>query len=622
MLRKEHHTNTRGDRRDDLLIAAAGALPAVWIALKIAPYWNRSIFDLFTRMDEVLSEPWHIEWTDGSLKAVLFCLFAYAMGVGIWFSTRRNYRRGEEHGSAKWGDARTVNRKYHQKPDENNKILTQNVSIGFDGHKHRRNLNIMVVGGSGAGKTRGYVLPNVLNCASPSCNCSMVILDPKSEILKATGEYLKAQGNIEIKVLNLQDPQHSHCYNPFVYLRDDNDVQRLVTNLFKATTPKGATSQDPFWDTSAQMLLMALVLYLKYEAPEDEQNFAMVMDMIRAGEVDEEDSKMPSALDNLFYDLRRTDPGHIALKYYDAYHSGAAKTLKSIQITLAARLEKFNLESIAKLTITDELDLWSLGEKKTALFAIIPDNDTSFNFLISILYTQLFQQLFELADKKYGGSLPVHVQFLCDEFANIAMPESFQQILSVMRSRGVSVSIILQNMAQLKALFEKDWESVTGNCDEFVYLGGNEQSTHKYVSELLGKETIDTTTYGKSTGRNGNYTTNFNNAGRELMTADEVRMLDNRYALLFIRGERPVMDLKYDVTKHPSGGLASADGKYRPYRFGEEDESSYSIELVYNPELIMQATQNAADIIELGDSDYVLLSEEDIEKEIRNNKQE
>ena len=464
MLRKEHHTNTRGDRRDDLLIAAAGALPVVWIALKIAPYWNRNIFDLFTRMDEVLSEPWHIEWTAGSLKAVLFCLFAYAMGIGIWASTRRNYRRGEEHGSAKWGDARTVNRKYHQKPDENNKILTQNVSIGFDGHKHRRNLNIMVVGGSGAGKTRGYVLPNVLNCASPSCNCSMVILDPKSEILKATGEYLKAQGNIEIKVLNLQDPQHSHCYNPFVYLRDDNDVQRLVTNLFKATTPKGATSQDPFWDTSAQMLLMALVLYLKYEAPEDEQNFAMVMDMIRAGEVDEEDSKMPSALDNLFYDLRRTDPGHIALKYYDAYHSGAAKTLKSIQITLAARLEKFNLESIANLTITDELDLWSLGEKKTALFAIIPDNDTSFNFLVSILYTQLFQQLFELADKKYGGSLPVHVQFLCDEFANIAMPESFQQILSVMRSRGVSVSIILQNMAQLKALFEKDWESVTGNC--------------------------------------------------------------------------------------------------------------------------------------------------------------
>lgn len=420
MLRKEQHTNTRGDRRDDLLIAAAGALPVVWIALKIAPYWNRSIFELFTRMDEVLSEPLHIEWTAGSLKAVLFCLFAYAMGVGIWASTRRNYRRGEEHGSAKWGDARTVNRKYHQKPDENNKILTQNVSIGFDGHKHRRNLNIMVVGGSGAGKTRGYVLPNVLNCASPSCNCSMVILDPKSEILKATGEYLKAQGNIEIKVLNLQDPEHSHCYNPFVYLRDDNDVQRLVTNLFKATTPKGATSQDPFWDTSAQMLLMALVLYLKYEAPEDEQNFAMVMEMIRAGEVDEEDSKMPSALDNLFYDLRRTDPGHIALKYYDAYHSGAAKTLKSIQITLAARLEKFNLESIANLTITDELDLWSLGEKKTALFAIIPDNDTSFNFLVSILYTQLFQQLFELADKKYGGSLPVHVQFLCDEFANSA----------------------------------------------------------------------------------------------------------------------------------------------------------------------------------------------------------
>ena len=367
--------------------------------------------------------------------------------------------------------------------------------------------------------------------------------------------------------------------------------------------------------TAAQMLLLALIFYLKYEAPEDEQNFAMVMEMLRAGDVDEEDSKAMSALDTLFYDLRKTDPDHIALKYYDAYHSGSGKTLKSIQITLAARLEKFNLESVAGLTITDELDLWKLGEEKTALFAIIPDNDTSFNFLVSLLYTQLFQQLFEVADKKYGGSLPVPVQFLMDEFANVSLPDDFDKILSVMRSRGVSVSIILQNLAQLKALFEKQWESIVGNCDEFVYLGGNEKETHKYVSELLGKETIDTNTYGKSSGRNGNYSTNYQNMGRELMTPDEVRMLDNGYALLFIRGERPVVDLKYNILKHPNVRLTT-DGQADAYIHGEPWDAGSSIELVYDPKLIKAATENA-NLIQLPDTDYVLLSEEDVESEVK-----
>ena len=580
----------------------------MWIALRIAPYWDRNIFDLITRMDEIMSEPWHIQWTFGSLKAVLFCLFIYVMGIGIWLSTRRNYRRGEEHGSAKWGDAAAVNRKYRQRPDNMNKILTQNVRIGFDAHKHRRNLNVLVIGGSGAGKTRFYVKPNVMQA-----NCSMVILDPKGEIIRDTGWLLQKKG-YKVRVLDLIDMPRSHCYNPFVYLRDDNDVQRLVTNLFKATTPKGATSQDPFWDTAAQMLLLALIFYLKYEAPEEEQNFAMVMEMLRAGDVDEEDSKSPSALDTLFYDLRKTDPDHIALKYYDAYHSGSGKTLKSIQITLAARLEKFNLESVAALTITDELDLWKLGEEKTALFAIIPDNDTSFNFLVSLLYTQIFQQLFEVADKKYGGSLPVHVQFLMDEFANVSLPDDFDKILSVMRSRGVSVSIILQNLAQLKALFEKQWESIVGNTDEFVYLGGNEQATHKYVSELLGKETIDTNTYGRSIGRNGNYSTNYQNTGRELMTPDEVRMLDNRYALLFIRGERPVMDLKYDILKHPDVRMTT-DGDMEPYIHGVPWDAGSSIELVSDPELIKEAVENAK-VIELPETDYELLSEADVEKMI------
>ena len=596
------------DNREIIATSLIGTVPVIWIALLIAPHWNGNLFDVFEQMDEIFNRPLHIRWTEDSLRAVFFCLLAYAMGIFIWLSSRKNYRRGEEHGSAKWGDALAVNRKYRQKPERMNKILTQKVKIGFDGKKHRRNLNVLVIGGSGAGKTRFFVKPNVMQAAE----CSMVILDPKGEILRDTGQLLLEKG-YSLKVLDLISMEKSHCYNPFVYLRDDNDVQRLATNLFKSTTPKGAQSSDPFWDTAAQMLLLALMFYLKYEAPPDEQNFAMVMEMIRAGEVDEEDNA-PSALDSLFSDLRKTDPDHIALKYYDAYHSGAAKTLKSIQITLAARLEKFNLESVEKLTITDELELNKLGEEKTALFAIIPDNDTSFNFLVSILYTQLFQQLFELADKKYGGSLPLHVQFLLDEFPNIAMPDDFQKILSTMRSRGVSVSIILQNLTQLKALYEKDWESVVGNCDEFVYLGGNEQATHKYVSELMGKETIDTSTYGRSFGRNGNYSKNDQNTGRELMTPDEVRMLDNRYALLFIRGERPVKDLKYDILQHPNVEL-TADGKADPYVHGDTSRAIGTISLSFDVQLPENMPEPA-------DTGYVLLSEEDVEREIASKEKE
>lgn len=374
----------------------------------------------------------------------------------------------------------------------------------------------------------------------------------------------------EIKVLDLIHMERSHGYNPFRYLRNDNDVQRLVTNLFKATTPKGAQSNDPFWDTTAQMLLMALVLYLHHEAPEEEQNFAMVMDLLRAMDVPDMDDPPPSAVDLLFGELERKKPDHIALKYYRNYQSGAAKTLKSIQITLASRLEKFNLEAVAALTMVDELELDAMGDRKTALFAIIPDNDTSFNFLVSMLYTQLFQQLFHQADDKYHGALPVPVHLIMDEFANLSLPDDFDKSLAVMRSRNVSVSILLQNLAQLKTLFPKNWESIMGNCDEFVYLGGNEQSTHKYVSELLGKATIDTNSYGRSRGRNGSYSTNYQNSGRELMTPDEVRMLDNRDALVFLRGQRPIRDRKYDIRKHPNYAL-SANGGAPPYLHGTSD---------------------------------------------------
>ena len=498
------------DKRTAVILSLIGIIPVVWLALKIAPSVGGGLAAILPELMSVFENPFHIELCEDSVKAVLVLLLCYGMGIGIYFSTRRNYRRREEHGSAKWGEARTVNKKYTQHPKSANKLMTQNVSIGLNAKKHRRNLNTLVCGGSGAGKTRFYCKPNLMQA-----NTSFVILDPKGEIVRDVGKLLEAKG-YEIKVLDLISMEKSHCYNPFVYLRSDNDIQRLVTNLFKSTTPKGSQSNDPFWDTAASMLLLALVFYLHYEAPEDEQNFAMVMEMLRAGAIEDEEEPRPSPLDNLFSELEYENPEHIALKYYHSYHSGSAKTLKSIQITLAARLEKFNLESLAALTTTDELELEALGEKKTALFALIPDNDTSFNFLVSLLYTQLFQQLFYSADHIHGGSLPIPVHFLMDEFANVSLPDDFDKILSVMRSRSVSVSIILQNLAQLKALFEKQWESIVGNCDEFLYLGGNEQSTHKYVSELLGKSTIDTNTYGKSSGRSGNYSTNYQISGRDM----------------------------------------------------------------------------------------------------------
>ena len=476
----------------------------------------------------------------------------------MYFSTRKNYRWREEHGSAKWGVAKSVCKKYRDKSFNNNKILTKNFCIGFDGRKHRRNLNTLVVGGSGAGKTRFYAKPNIMQA-----NCSYVILDPKGELLSSTGYLLKEKG-YEVKVLDLINMDKSDCYNPFVYIKSDNDVQRLVTNLFKSTTPKGSQSNDPFWDTAASMLLLALMFYLWYEAPEEEQNFSMILEMLRAGDVREDDDFYVSPLDALFDKLEKDKPNHIALKYYKNYRSGSAKTLKSIQITLASRLEKFNLESLANLTLKDELELDKIGTRKTALFALIPDNDTSFNFLVSILYTQLFQQLFYIADHIYNGRLPIHVELIMDEFANVSLPNDFDKILSVCRSREVSVSIILQNLAQIKSLFEKQWESLVGNCDTFLYLGGNEQSTHKYVSDLLGKSTIDTNSFGKSHGRNGNYSTNYQINGRELLTSDEVRMLDNDYAILFVRGERPIKDLKYDILKHPNVKLTT-DGRASAY---------------------------------------------------------
>lgn len=596
----------RQDKTDRVHVALylLGLLPIVWLALLLAPYLGNGLAAFLSNAPDVLENPFHIVLCEDSLKAVLIFVICYAMGIGIYLSFDRNYRRREEHGSAKWGTAAAVRKKYADKRSTENKILTQNVSIGLDGRKHRRNLNTLVVGGSGAGKTRFFAKPNIMNA-----NTSFIVLDCKGELLRDTGNLLKARG-YEIKIIDLINMERSHCYNPFVYLRNDNDVQRLVTNLFKNTAPKESRSSDPFWEQASQMLLLALVFYLHYEAPPEEQNFPMVMELIRAGEVREDDEEFLSPLDILFARLEERDPEHIALKYYKGYHSGSAKTLKSIQITLISRLEKFNLESLAGMTQCDELELETLGERKTAIYAVIPDNDSSFNFIVGLLYTQLFQQLYYQADVVHGGRLPVHVHFVMDEFSNVALPDDFDKLLSTMRSREISVSIILQNLAQLKALFEKQWESICGNCDEFLYLGGNEQSTHEYVSKLLGKSTIDTNTYGQSKGKSGSYSTNWQLAGRELLTPDEVRMLDNRYALLFIRGERAVRDLKYDILGHPNVKL-TADGGAEPYVHGMDTRSVASLQLEHV--LPQEGEENSSNETH----SFILLTEEELEEKIK-----
>ena len=582
---------------------ALGLIPVVWFALLIAPSLSGGLSEIVNALPAAMNHPFQIVWCEDSIKAVLIFIAAYGLGIGIYLSSRRNYRRGEEHGSAKWGDPRAVNKKYRDKDPFQNRIFTQHVRMGLDGKKHRRTLNSLVCGGSGAGKSRFYAKPNLLQAS----HVSYFVLDCKGELLRDCGGLLERMG-YEIKVVDLLNMEKSHCYNPFAYLKNDNDVQKMVTNLFKSTTPKGSQSNDPFWDTAASMLLMALVFYLHYEAPEDEKNFAMIMEMLRAGEVREDDDSYQSPLDELFERLEMRSPDHIAVKYYKDYRSGSAKTLKSIQISLVSRLEKFNLDSLAGITQCDEMDLGQIGEKKTAVFAVIPDNDSSFNFIVGMLYTQLFQQLYYQADSVHGGRLPVHVHFVMDEFANVALPDEFDKLLSTMRSREISVSIIIQNLAQLKALFEKQWESIVGNCDEFLYLGGNEQSTHEYVSKLLGKETIDTNTYGRSRGRNGSYSTNYQLAGRELMTPDEVRMLDNRYALLFIRGERPIQDLKYDILHHPNVALTT-DGSAPAYTHGEDTRSIASMAFSFDKKAVKNAEK-----LEAEKHEFLLYSEEELEE--------
>ncbi|WP_455580386.1 VirD4-like conjugal transfer protein, CD1115 family [Dorea amylophila] len=540
-------------------------LPFVWWAAAItacAITPDKNFIQILETLSEKLEQPFFITYTPYTFQCILIFTAAYFLGIGIYESQKRNYRRGVEHGSAKWGNVSEICRRYCEKQYTQNLLLTQHFRMGLDGYKHKRNLNVLVVGGSGAGKSRTYAIPNIMQC-----NCSMVITDPKAELLRKTGGVLERNG-YEVRVFDLINPETSWCYNPFAYVRDDKDVLKLINNLIRNTTPKGAQSSDPFWEKSETALLQALMLYLLHEAPPEEQNFPMIMEMLGSAQVKEDDEDYQSPLDILFERLEMRDPESIAVKQYAIYKQAAGKTAKSILISVGVRLAAFNLKQIANLTCTDELDLYSIGEKKVALFCCIPDADTSMNYLVGMIYSNLFQTLYYVADRKYGGRLPVPVHCIMDEWPNVALPDDFDKILATMRSRGISCSIIIQNIAQMKALFKDSYESLIGNCDEFLYLGGNEKEGHKYVSELLGKETLDTNTYGQTKGRSGSYSVNYQQTGRELLTPDEIRLLDNRKAILFIRGERPIMDDKYDLKKHVNFRYTE-DGGASPYDYAK-----------------------------------------------------
>ena len=547
-----------------------------------------TIFDLVAQFTEVTKMPFALHWTPYTMKFIGIFLLLYGGAILFYYTGQKNTRPGEEHGSASWGSVRELDKKYRDKDAGKNVILTQHLQMSMNGKLHRRNLLQIIVGGSGSGKTRFLAKPNLM-----LANASFIVTDPKGEMLRAVGNLFLEEGYV-LRLFDLIDPSKSDCYNPFCYIRKDADVFKLIDNFIKNTTPKGAKANDPFCEKSETALDAALMLYLLHEAPVEDQNMETILYMIENGGAKEEDDDYQSPLDLLFEALEEEQPNHIAVRQYHIFKQAAGKTAKSILVSAAVRLASFTLPEIQRITASDDMELGKLGERKQAIFCIIPDsNDASLNFLVGMLYTQAFQELYYQADKVHQGALPVPVRLMFDEFANVALPDGYARLQATMRSRNIMSTIILQNISQLKALFKDDWEGIIGNADSFVYLGGNEQSTHKYISELLGKETIDTRTSSQSKGRNGSFSQNFQQTGRELMTPDEVRRLDNKDAIVLIRGEKPVIDEKYDILKHPNIHRTEDGGAppylHTPLRAFAADDLSFPTENIDDIEILEES---------------------------------
>ena len=542
-------THKKKSFRSAAPVWAAFTLPIVWFAVLMAGCYTpgMTIFDLVAQFSEVTQTPFSLHWTPYTMKFIGIFLLLYGGAILFYYTGQKNTRPGEEHGSASWGSVRELNKKYRDKDAGKNVILTQHLQMSMNGKLHRRNLLQIIVGGSGSGKTRFLAKPNLM-----LANASFICTDPKGEMLRAVGNLFLEEGYV-LRVFDLIDPSKSDCYNPFRYIRKDADVFKLIDSFIKNTTPKGAKANDPFWEKSETALDSALMLYLLHEAPPEDQNMETILYMIENGGAKEEDDDYSSPLDLLFEALEEEQPDHIAVRQYHIFKQAAGKTAKSILVSAAVRLASFTLPEIQRITATDDMELGKLGERKQAIFCIIPDsNDASLNFLVGMLYTQAFQELYYQADKVHQGALPVPVRLMFDEFANVALPDGYARLQATMRSRNIMSTIVLQNISQLKALFKDDWEGIIGNADSFVYLGGNEQSTHKYISELLGKETIDTKTSSQSKGRNGSFSQNFQQTGRELASVDELAVLDGGKCILQLRGVRPFLSEKYDITKHPN----------------------------------------------------------------------
>ena len=566
---------------------AAFTLPIVWLAVLMASCYEpgMTIFTLMDAFSAATKNPFSLHWTPYTMKFIGIFLLLYGGAILFYYTGQKNTRPGEEHGSASWGSVRELDKKYRDKDAGKNVILTQYLQMSMNGKLHRRNLLQIIVGGSGSGKTRFLAKPNLM-----LANASFIVTDPKGEMLRAVGNLFLEEGYV-LRVFDLIDPSKSDCYNPFCYIRKDADVFKLIDNFIKNTTPKGAKANDPFWEKSETALDAALMLYLLHEAPPEDQNMETILYMIENGGAKEEDDDYQSPLDLLFEALEEEQPDHIAVRQYHIFKQAAGKTAKSILVSAAVRLASFTLPEIQRITASDDMELDKLGERKQAIFCIIPDsNDASLNFLVGMLYTQAFQELYYQADKVHQGTLPVPVRLMFDEFANVALPDGYARLQATMRSRNIMSTIILQNISQLKALFKDEWESIIGNADSFIYLGGNEQSTHKYISELLGKETIDTRTSSQSKGRNGSFSQNFQQTGRELMTPDEVRRLDNKNAIVLIRGEKPVIDEKYDILKHPNIHRTEDGGAppylHTPLRAFAADDLSFPIENIDDIEFL------------------------------------
>ncbi len=555
-------------RKPNLLLILMGAIASVFLGYLVAGAWRQGIeFNEFLeRFQVVCSYPLADYYNEFTIRMIVYALMTYTIVVIMYYTSQRSFMPGREFGTAKLANIKQVNKILADKVESNNRILSQNVRLSLNTRQTQLNNNILIIGGSGAGKTFYEVKPNLMQL-----NTSFIATDPKGELLRTQGEMLRKNG-YNVKVINLMDMEKSDCYNPFSYIREETDVVKLITNIMSNTTPKGAAPQDPFWDKAESLFLQALFYYVWLEAKPAERNFKTVLNLMAEAEVTEKGK--PSPLDVRMKFLEESSPlgsNHPAVKQYNKCMRGAGDTVRSIIISANSRLATLENKQVLRMLSRDDLNLADLGigvngdgTTKTALFCVIPDSDKTYNFIIGMLYTQIFQELYYQADFVCGGRLPIHVTFMLDEFANVALPDDFCSLLSTMRSREISSVIIIQNLAQIKALFKDTWETIPGNCDTLVYLGGNEQSTHEYISKLLGKATIDKRSNGETLGRQGSSSRNYDVLGREIMMPDEVRKLNKKKCLVFIRGVDPIMDNKYVPSKHPMFSQ-TGDGGEAPY---------------------------------------------------------